>query len=82
MYTLTLTESEMDTIGWVGHRYCWSDALWQNCEIGENRIPEHVAWELQEAFENDTEGGHSPFPCLDYSSELYRKLTEFWDSIV
>lgn len=45
-------------------------------------IPEYLAWELAEAFEADTEGGHSPFPMLDPRSELYAKLTRFWDSII
>lgn len=83
MYTLELTAQDLDTIGFVGHRYGWSDALCKAClEVGHNEIPEHVAWELQEAFESDCEGGHSSFPMLDPASKLCRKLTSFWVSIV
>lgn len=45
-------------------------------------IPEHEAWHLVFAFEQDTEGNHSPFPMLDPRSELHFKLMTFWDSII
>jgi len=63
MYKLDLTENDIKTISFVGHRYAWSDAL-KNMQQGANEIPEHEAWEITRAFEDDTEGGHSPFPML------------------
>lgn len=81
MYSLTLTDDDFRAIDFSGYRYGWSDAL-GSLETGENQIPEHEAWEIAEAFEADTEGGHSPFPLLAEDSELYDKLRVFWDSIV
>lgn len=81
-YHLFLTPEEMRDIAFVGGRYCWSEALLANCEAGENAIPEPVAWELAEAFERDTEGGHSPFPMLSGRSDLCDKLTRFWEGII
>lgn len=80
-YTLTLTEEDVSTIAFVGGRYSWSDAL-RGLEAGDNGLAEHEAWEIAEAFEADTEGGHSPFPMLDGRSALYGTLRGFWDSII
>jgi len=80
-YTLSLTEEDITTIDFVGGRYGWSRAL-RRMEVGENRIAEHEAWEICEAFEADTEGGHSPFPMLDPRSELAEKLNRFWVGVV
>jgi hypothetical protein len=80
-YTITLTEEETTTIAFVGGRYSWSEAL-GHFETGENELTEPDAWELAAAFDQDTEGGHSPFPMLDPTSDLYLKLQIFWDSIV
>jgi len=80
-YILEFTESDIETIGFVGHRYCWSDSLRHMAE-GENEISECEAWEINEAFQNDTEGGHSYFPMLSHSSDLCAKLVQFMDSIV
>lgn len=80
-YKLNLTHDDIRTIAFVGHRYNWSDALWRYSD-GEHDIPEPEAWAIREAFEADTEGGHSPFPMLDPRSELASKLLRFWDSIV
>ena len=82
MYKLELTDSEMRDICFVGYRYAWSDALSKHCQVGVNEIPEHIAWEIMEAFESDMEGGHSPFPMLDGRSELAEKLNKFWEEIV
>jgi len=80
MYILTLTQDDVDAIGFVGDRYAWAEAL-RAMEPGENRVAEHEAWEIAEAFEADTEGGHSPFPLLG-PSELRDKLQAFWDAII
>lgn len=60
---------------------------YDTCDGRETRlhtftIPEHTAWELKEAFESDTEGGHSMFPMLQTPSALSVKLYEFLDRIV
>ena len=82
-YRLTLTENDIRTIWHVGGRYGWSEALISaGMERGDNEIPEHAAWELAEAFASDEEGGHAPFPMLDGSSDLCRKLFQFWNAIV
>lgn len=81
-YNLTLSYSDMEDISFVGGRYSWAETLLQNTEIGDNDIPEHVAWEMKEAFEEDCEGGHSMFPMLSEASNLYEKLSKFYKSIV
>lgn len=81
MYKLTLTAEDIDTIAWVGERYCWSSALLRLQE-GENHLQEYQAWAIVDAFKEDTEGGHSFFPCLDSRNELAEKLYTFLDSIV
>lgn len=80
-YTLALTSEDIDTIGFVGGRYAWSEALGSMGE-GDNPLAEHEAWALQEAFEADTEGGHSFFPMLSHESELAGKLFALMESIV
>lgn len=84
MYHLRITAREAQTIDHVGGRYEWSDALigaGLNLE-DEHDIPEFVAWNLADAFEADTEGGHLPFPMLDPNSTLYEKLSNLWDRII
>ena len=81
MYTLTLTDEDFRAIAFAANGYSWAEAL-SALGVGENKLREHEAWELAEAFEADTEGGHSPFPCLNPASDLYDRLREFWDSIV
>lgn len=80
-YVLTLTDADVRDIAFVGNRYAWSDALLA-LGAGENHLAEHEAWRIAEAFESDTEGGHSPFPMLDPRSDLAVRLTAFWNSIV
>jgi hypothetical protein len=82
MYNLTLTENDFSAICFSGGRYQWSREILFYLEPGENEIPEGMAWELVEAFEEDTKGGHSLFPLLASDSRLYEKLIEFMDSIV
>lgn len=80
-YTLTLDASDLCTIGFIGHRYGWSEAL-SSLGEGNNALAEHEAWELLSAFESDTEGGHSFFPMLSHDSELAGKLFALMDEIV
>lgn len=82
MYNLHLTDDDIRTIDFVGYRYAWSSWLQDNCQTGDNELPEHVAWELQEAFESDTNGGHSMFPMLDHSCNLAEKLFRLLDAII
>ena len=79
-YTLTLTNDDIRTISFVGGRYAWSDAL-RGMDTGTHELTEPEAWELSEAFESDTEGGHSPFPMLG-PIDLRDKLNRLWESIV
>jgi hypothetical protein len=81
MYQLNLTEEDINTIAFVGDRYCWSEAM-STLDVGVNLITEPDAWEIQEAVELDTEGGHSPLPMLDPRSKLYEKITNFISQIV
>lgn len=43
-------------------------------------VPEHKAWEIKELAEENTEGGHSMWPC--FAEDLRDKMYEFIDSIV
>jgi hypothetical protein len=78
-YSLTLTKDDIKAIDWAGGRYHWSTALF-HLDEGINELAEHEAWEIVEACERDTEGGHSYFPCLSSDSnlaaELYRLIEE------
>ena len=80
-YVLALTEADVRSIAFAGDRYSWSDAL-RGLEAGENTLAEHEAWRIVEAFAQDTEGGHAPFPMLDPRSALHERLIAFWNSIV
>ena len=83
MYELNLTEDEMDAVAFVGGRYEWSRALLFHLDdSGYAELTEPEAWEIRDAFEADTEGGHSPFPLLAPDCALYQKLNRLWDSIV
>ena len=90
MYTLTLDEQDLETISFIGYRYHWSDKLSRVNFFAEEKedgtyvysFPEHVAWEIRDAFELDTEGGHPFFPMLDHRCSLARKLFAFMENIV
>jgi hypothetical protein len=84
MYTLDLSEVDCRAINFVGFRYFWSDMLIElGCsEPGCHILAEHEAWELSEAVEADTIGGHDRFPMLRAESALYRKLSDLLESIV
>jgi hypothetical protein len=81
MYKLFLTEEDFSTIEFVGYRYCWSEKLSDVAELGENNFPEYIAWEIKDAFESDSHGGHSFFPMLDCQSDLCEKLARLYISI-
>lgn len=87
-YKLELTPEEADAIAFVGYRYWWSKALNDHIaaeddgSIAPIELSEADAWTLRDAFEMDTEGGHSLFPMLDGRSELAGKLYAFLESIV
>lgn len=84
MYTLEIDPEGAKAILFVGFRYAWADklqALGLDTE-GIHTMRESVAWELAEAFESDTIGGHSPFPMLSPNSTLYENLSRLWESIV
>lgn len=68
----------MRTIDFVGYRYGWSRVLQENTLIGDNNIPEFIAWEIKDAIEEDD----ALFPMLDPYSSLYEKLITFWEKIV
>jgi hypothetical protein len=80
-YRLWLDDDDVQTIFFVGDRYCWSAALGA-LEAGDNELTEVEAWEIVDAFERDTEGGHAPFPMLDQRSNLCVRLQRLWDSVV
>lgn len=81
MYNLHLTDDDVRTIDFVGYRYAWSQWLQDNCQTGDNELPEHVAWELQSACKSDTDGNHSMFPMLDLRSHLAKKLRRLLNAI-
>lgn len=88
MYTLTLTHEDRTSLVWIGHRYSHGDDLLSilnkcdydyvegECDTKCYKIPEHLAWELQEKIESDN------LACIDPRSDLYRKLRAFADKIV
>lgn len=88
MYRLEITKEEARAVAFSGGRYSWSKALGDLLRFEDDGTPaplelrEAEAWELRDAFEEDTEGGHSYFPLLDGRSDLARKLFAFLDSIV
>ena len=80
-YLLTLTDQDIETIAFVGGRYCWSDAL-RSLAAGDNELTESEAWVISEAIEADMVGGHDAYPMLDTSSTLCTKLHSLYQSIV
>ena len=76
-YSLPLTQDDVDTIAFVGNRYCWSEAL-SILTVGENRLPEYRAWEIKEAIEEDD----AFCPMLDPRSDLASKIQAFIEAIV
>ena len=80
-YQLVLTAEDVLTIAFVGFRYAWSEAL-AGLEEGVNELGEADAWRIVEAFDADTERGHSMFPMLAPSSELFAKLLAFREHVV
>ena len=82
-YYIELTEKDIDTISFVGFRYCWSNCLDGIALFsGKNELTEAEAWTIKEAMDEDTEGNHSLFPMLNPSSSLYAELLRFYESII
>ena len=80
-YRLAFTAEDVLTIAFVGARYAWSEALTGLAE-GVHEFGEAEAWHIAEAFDADTEGGHTMFPLLAPDSELFAKLSAFREGIV
>jgi hypothetical protein len=88
VYTLTLTHEDRTSLVWIGHRYshgndllsilnkCDYDYAPDQCDVQVYKIPEHLAWELQEKINADD------LACIDPRSDLYRKLRTFADSVI
>lgn len=89
-YRLELTEQDLHTLYFVGHRYCCGSMLIEAIQKYEEwrvdntncvyHLPEHVAWQISEYINLDTEDGTTEHPLL--AGELWSKLLEFKDSIV
>ena len=79
-YTITLDETDVATLGWARGRYGWGD--FPVLDVGTHEIPEHEMWAWRDAVDSDTEGDHSPFPCLDLESSTGEKLIKLYDSII
>lgn len=86
MYQLILSKSERDAIDWVGGRYEHGSEFrnllmdgdvsceWDSDEDMLIRIPEHVAWEIQDLLKDCL------FDC--FNQDLIRKIYAFLDKIV
>lgn len=90
MYTLILTSDERKAIDWIGDRYShgydlysllvqsyWiTSANWDdNCDI-EFRIPENIAWQIQEI------GEECQYRWDCFAPGFAHKMNEFCDKIV
>tara|TARA_R100000306_G_scaffold13510_1_gene16167 strand:- start:1576 stop:1824 length:249 start_codon:yes stop_codon:yes gene_type:complete len=80
-YTLNLKGDDLDTIGFVGNRYYWSESICNLVE-GDNHISESDAWVIKNAIDLDMDGGHDAFPMLDNRSDLCDKLYKLYNEIV
>lgn len=78
--SLDITNQDLDTICWVGDRYCWSAVLGKHFfEEGTQELTVEDATEIVEEFKADMEGGHQAFPCLQKGSALHRKIIQIID---
>ena len=84
MYTLTIDDDGSDAIAFIGYRYAWSSTLQRlgYAEAGTYAIPEHVAWDIATAIDEDMEGEHSAYPMLDPRCKLAESLTQLYQSII
>lgn len=87
-YRITFTEREYDTLAWLSVRYECAEVLYLGMiSVNEDPIdlmfsvPEHVAWEYQDAVkaENGDDNAMLP-PCAGGS--LADKLISLWEAIV
>lgn len=90
MYTLTLTHAERRAIDFVGNRYATGydfkrtlisehvteSDIWDADDEVTYTIPEHVAWNICNLFEQED----YLFPC--FALELSSKLIEFTNEVV
>lgn len=79
-YTLELTNEEVATLHFVGHRYAWAPPL-EECLISEKGanvvfMTECEAWEWCD--EVNEEGGTFPLASPEFAVKLY----SFMDSII
>lgn len=91
-YDLTLTQGERDALDMIGDRYeigklgdilreCLpDDAEWDEQGSITFDVPEHKAWEMQEARDADTIGRHLPYPMCD--DDFVDTLETFFNQIV
>jgi len=89
-YQLTLTQSEKNAFDWVGDRYvssghyvknlllqCMSpDDEWDNDTYSDFDIPEHIAWQINDAARDED----YLFPC--FCDSLPEKMLNFCYQIV
>jgi hypothetical protein len=77
---LEITSQDVETLRFVAARYCWSENLlgltgWEvPAETLSLRITARDLRSLRAAIRRDARGGHSPYPLLDPSCDLRRKL--------
>ena len=80
MYKLLLTMSDISFLEWARDKYCVGDILpliwdWRREKTNGDfifQIPEHIAWEVRELIEEDTEDLEGIVPCA--GKELSDKL--------
>ena len=83
MYRLDLTKDDLNTIGFVGNRYGWSDSLIKvGVSEGVNELTYSEVWGIADGIELDCEGGHNGYPMLDPRSDLCEKIHNLYLSIV
>ena len=85
-YQLTLTVSEMRTLGWIADRYRSAQVLHDGMEGEENQrgmegnftVPESIAWEYRDALREETD--QMVPPCA--GGTLAEKLATLYEEIV
>ena len=78
-YTLVLTPSEAEAADMFAHAYA-SCAVLSKLGAGAHRLTEPEAWELGEAYREDTEDLRTVHPV--FAEDLDRMLCAFVQSIV
>jgi len=80
---LSLSQSEMDTIYFVGNRYGWSLSLLPYIEEGDDglgylELDQYAILDIREGIDSDMEGGHNAFPLLAQGT-LMDKLIDIYE---